>query len=159
MQEGPYRTHGRERKSPVYDDGMVPPDEPLEGQPKPRHRWLFVLMGAILLFFILGGLAFRSYIVSSDNYARETIPKLFKTWDRAALRRELNSEKSSDADVDHIAEHGPKAFGGLQRFLALPGDLQQREDRREILCSDVLRRSWLVQEKAIRRIQLLHSHR
>ncbi len=73
-------------------------------------------MGVILLFFVLGGLGLRSYIVSSDSYARDTIPRLFKTWDRDALRRELNVEKFSDADVDHIADLGAKAFGGLQSF-------------------------------------------
>lgn len=91
-------------------------DATLEAHPKPRRRWLYVFMSVILLFFVLGGLAIRSYIASSDEYARDTIPRLLMTWDREALRRELNAEKFSDADVVHIAELGPNDLGRLQRI-------------------------------------------
>ncbi len=80
---------------------------------KRRHK--IALVVSILGFFVLCGFALRGYIQSSDDYVHNTMPALMETWDRQALRRELNADHFSDADVDRISTMGVKILGKLQR--------------------------------------------
>lgn len=81
-----------------------------------KRKWLAT--GIVLTIGLLVAAFFVATTRLNDarDYVGKTLPALTQNWDEGVLRRELNREKFSDADVKHIAQLGRKELGQLTSF-------------------------------------------